>query len=298
MVRLLKLLSLATCLCVVKSQDVTEKQVVSSVMYAPVPTNRMALAHPLPAAEFIASNGEQKTVCHNFRTEFNKNSRGWIVENTMQDTYDVNQDGIQLNLLPPKQYVRLLDTRNLPYNQIGGRGPTLNATTYIRYGRISATMKTASGGGSVTAFILIADDGDEIDFEIVGGDFRSVQTNYFWGRDIEYTVNGAVHQIKGADLDKAFHRYTIDWSPEKIDWIIDDQIVRTKTRAETCDASGVCKFPSRPARVQVGLWDGSIESGTAAWSRGPIDWSLPHSISAYIKDIHVDCNPEYNQIVN
>lgn len=26
-------------------------------------------------------------------------------------------------------------------------------------------------------------------------------------------------------------------------------------------------------RIQFGLWDGSIESGTAQWSRGPIDVS-------------------------
>jgi hypothetical protein len=26
-------------------------------------------------------------------------------------------------------------------------------------------------------------------------------------------------------------------------------------------------------RIQFGLWDGSIESGTAEWSRGPIDVS-------------------------
>lgn len=27
------------------------------------------------------------------------------------------------------------------------------------------------------------------------------------------------------------------------------------------------------SRIQIGLWDGSIESGTAQWSRGPIDVS-------------------------
>lgn len=63
----------------------------------------------------------------------------------------------------------------MPYNLHGGRGPTLNATTYIRYGKISATIKSAGTGGSVTAFILMADGGDEIDFEFLGGDTSHVQ---------------------------------------------------------------------------------------------------------------------------
>lgn len=65
--------------------------------------------------------------------------------------------------------------KDLPYNEFGGRGPTLNATTYMKYGTVSATMRTAGVGGSVTAFILLADEGDEIDFEILGGEVKKVQ---------------------------------------------------------------------------------------------------------------------------
>ncbi|CAG8852026.1 21511_t:CDS:1, partial [Racocetra persica] len=35
---------------------------------------------------------------------------------------------------------------------------------------------------------------------------------------------------------------------------------------------GVCKFPSHPSYVQIGLWDASGADGTAQWSHGPIDW--------------------------
>lgn len=34
-----------------------------------------------------------------------------------------------------------------------------------------------------------------------------------------------------------------------------------------------CKLTQTFSRIQIGLWDGSIESGTAQWSRGPIDVS-------------------------
>lgn len=37
------------------------------------------------------------------------------------------------------------------------------------YGKFSATIKSAKVPGAVTAVILIADDGDEIDYEILAG---------------------------------------------------------------------------------------------------------------------------------
>ncbi|KAL9549101.1 hypothetical protein PS6_006251 [Mucor atramentarius] len=276
-----------------------DQAIVSSVMYAPVPTNRIAVnRHQLPPPEYIATSGEQKTVCKNYRTDFSKDTTGWQVENSMQDTYDINGNGLEFHLLHPSKYVRLHDQNYLPYNEIGGRGPTLNATSFMRYGRVTALMRSAGTGGAVTAFILMADGGDEIDFEFLGGDRDLVQSNYFWGQSKEYNVNGGIHKVEGGTIDTAFHKYTIDWKPDKIEWLVDDKVVRTRIKSETCDTNGVCKFPSQPARVQFGLWDGSIESGTAEWSRGPIDWSAPQSIQAFIKSVQIDCDPEYNQIVN
>lgn len=87
-------------------QSDIEAAIVSSVIYAPVPTpiNRMFMIPP----EYTASNDE-KVICHNYRTKFNSNLRGWQVENTMQDTYDISEVGIQLNLLPPHVYYRTFD---------------------------------------------------------------------------------------------------------------------------------------------------------------------------------------------
>lgn len=93
-----------------------EAAIVSSVIYAPVPTPRMLIAAEPP--EYTASN-DAKTVCHNYRTDFKSNLRGWQVENTMQDTYDINEVGVQLNLLPPHVYYRTFDKiSKLPYKYI------------------------------------------------------------------------------------------------------------------------------------------------------------------------------------
>jgi beta-glucanase (GH16 family) len=45
----------------------------------------------------------------------------------------------------------------------------------MRYGKLSARIRSAGTGGAVTAFILMADGGDEIDFEFLGGDVDHVQ---------------------------------------------------------------------------------------------------------------------------
>lgn len=51
---------------------------------------------------------------------------------------------------------------------------------YIWYGKISGKIKSSRGKGVVTAFILLSDTKDEIDFEFVGADLDNVQTNYYF----------------------------------------------------------------------------------------------------------------------
>lgn len=39
-------------------------------------------------------------------------------------------------------------------------------------------------------------------------------------------VFGEIEDVKGSDV-SAFHNYTIDWSEERIQWSVDDMVVRT-----------------------------------------------------------------------
>ena len=59
-------------------------------------------------------------------------------------------------------------------------GTLLTSTHYVWYGKISATMTTSRGQGVVTAFILMSDVKDEVDFEFVGDDVTSAQSNYYY----------------------------------------------------------------------------------------------------------------------
>jgi len=44
----------------------------------------------------------------------------------------------------------------------------------MKYGKFSATVKSAKVPGAVTAVILIADNGDEIDFELLAGPAQQI----------------------------------------------------------------------------------------------------------------------------
>ena len=59
-------------------------------------------------------------------------------------------------------------------------GTLLASTSYVWYGKVSAQMKSSRGQGVVSAFILLSDVKDEIDFEFVGKDLQSAESNYYF----------------------------------------------------------------------------------------------------------------------
>ena len=59
-------------------------------------------------------------------------------------------------------------------------GTLLASTTYIWYGKVTAKMKSSRGQGVVSAFILLSDNKDEIDFEFVGADLKTAQSNFYY----------------------------------------------------------------------------------------------------------------------
>lgn len=76
-----------------------------------------------------------------------------------------------------------------------------------------------------------ADEGDEMDIELLGGDRTHWQTNMFapspkdtqplWG------VFSSVEDVPRGGSVSEFHSYSIDWSPERIVWGVDGESVRT-----------------------------------------------------------------------
>ncbi|KAL2017265.1 hypothetical protein VTK56DRAFT_2377 [Thermocarpiscus australiensis] len=154
-------------------------------------------------------------------------------------------------------------------------GTVLATTRYMWYGNVKAKLKTSRGAGVVTAFILLSDVKDEIDYEFVGVDLNTAQTNYYF-QGIPNYDNSANISVSSDTYDN-FHEYEIQWTPDEIRWLVDGKLGRTKKRSETWNAtSNQWAFPQTPARVQISIWPGGLESnaqGTIDWAGGLIDWN-------------------------
>jgi beta-glucanase (GH16 family) len=153
-------------------------------------------------------------------------------------------------------------------------GTLLSSTVYMWYGNVKARIKTSRGAGVVTAFILFSDVKDEIDYEWVGVDLNTVQTNYYFQGITDYGNTG---NLTVDDSYNKFHDYEIQWTPDEIRWLVDGKVGRTKKRSETWNAtSQQWHFPQTPSRVQISIWPGGLETnakGTIDWAGGKVDWN-------------------------
>ncbi|CAO3592776.1 unnamed protein product [Absidia cylindrospora] len=221
--------------------------------------------------------------CTPFKGNFGKSS-SWSPQEKKPNLYEDAENGLKFNLIRPESYTTKYDKNEKSnYNTAVGTGPTFAYDADVQYGRLTASIKAPSVGGAVTALIFKSTDGDEIDFELIASP-DNTQTNYFWGKKVETGKNGKKHT---GSISDDYHTYTIDWSPESIKWYIDGKQVREQTKENT-KVNGQARYPTSPAQIQIGLWDGSKAAGTAAWAQGPIKWS-DKEISAYVKDIIVEC---------
>lgn len=150
---------------------------------------------------------------------------------------------------------------------------------YLFFGTVTATLEAASGNGIVSAFILQSDDLDEIDWEWLGGQTTTVQSNYFSKGNTTTFDRGGTHNV--ANPQSTFHStissperislthvaYSINWTPSEIEWIIDGSVVRTLEAASVGD-----QYPQTPMQVRIGTWCGGCAGepeGTIQWAGGP-----------------------------
>ncbi|CEJ85688.1 hypothetical protein VHEMI03844 [[Torrubiella] hemipterigena] len=183
-----------------------------------------------------------------------------------------------------------LDGTSTKYNDKGAvfsiekvsNAPTAATKNYIFFGRVDIEIQAAAGNGIVTSAVLQSDDLDEIDWEWVGGDSSHVQSNYFSKGDTTTYDRGGTHPVSNALT--SFHTYSVEWTKDAVNWIIDGTTVRTLTAA----AAGA-KFPQTPMQVKIGTWcAGGPDSppGTRDWAGGLTDFSKA-PFNAYYKSIKI-----------
>jgi len=153
-------------------------------------------------------------------------------------------------------------------------GTVLATSSYMWYGNVKATFKTSRGQGVVTAFILLSDVHDEIDYEFVGSELTTAQSNYYFQGITNYDNE---LNITLSDTFNNYHTYEVDWTPDSITWLVDGQVGRVKKRSDSWNAtSNQWAFPQTPARVQLSIWPGGLASngqGTIDWAGGLVDWN-------------------------
>ncbi|KAJ1936334.1 putative glycosidase CRH2, partial [Linderina macrospora] len=183
---------------------------------------------------------------------------------------------------------------SMKYNSANkaGFGATADASHTIKYGKVTARVKTASVAKGVVSSFIIRDDqsGDEIDFEWVGLSPNQVQTNYYFNDVLDYTK--MVPYDLGKDTSAEFHDYSINWTEDSIVWSVDGKAIRTVNKADTYNAtSKTYAFPSAESRIAFSIWDGgSGAQGTADWAGYPTPWNADTIYKMYVDSVTVQCN--------
>jgi len=168
-----------------------------------------------------------------------------------------------------------------------GDSPTLRTKFYFFFGRVEFVLKAASGKGIVSSMMLLSDDLDEIDWEFIGSDNRA--SSNFFGKGIEDYTFGEYHDMDVAPQDD-YHNYTTIWTEEKLEWYIDDALVRSLKKDEA-KVNDTDVYPQTPCRMSLGIWAGgdpSLNEWTRKWAGGDTDYDAgPYDMyvkSAYIED--------------
>jgi beta-glucanase (GH16 family) len=177
----------------------------------------------------------------------------------------------------------------------GTVGTLLASTFYVWYGKICAKMTTSQGKGVVTAFIMMSDVKDEIDFEFVGTDINNAQSNWYSQGVTDYT-NSKNLTVQPDTVGKV-HEYCIDWTPDELKWIVDGNTARSVKKSDTFNKTADrFEYPQTPSRIMLSLWPAGLPSnakGTIDWAGGEIDWNSKYMRNGYyyamVQEVTVEC---------
>ncbi|POS72474.1 extracellular cell wall glucanase Crf1 [Diaporthe helianthi] len=147
--------------------------------------------------------------------------------------------------------------------------PYIWTTGYFLYGHVDVMMQAAPGIAVISSAVLLLDTADEIDWEWSGNNYRQAKPNF--------------------EMTAGLHKYSIDWTAERLTWSIDGQLVRTLLRKD-CDNADH-QYPQTPSRFHLGVWvagdpDRQAE-GVRQWAGGNTDFTrLPYI--AYVRSVDIE----------
>lgn len=262
--------------------------------------------HAVAPKKSTSSSSSSKPTCRSYTETFKKakivedfnyngnpSSADFINLSGSKSLYAIGSKGLEMILKAPKN-----PDPQKGYNKNAGSGMTFNATHLMHYGSITYELQAIPVGGIVTAAILLAPGGDEMDVEIIGSDMKNYQSNMFYHGIPEYGVYSAKNPVKSS-VGTGFHKYKMEWTPEAVTWSVDGKVSHVLQKNATKEKDGKYHFPSEPAYPQFGVWDSSFSAGTTAWAGGPVNWKkTPSTLKGYMKSITFDCDPKYNKVIH
>lgn len=225
-------------------------------------------------------------ICKSINTTFDDASNVLSMSSYLGDAEDA--DWIYSGYLEDYNGAKLLAMPNQT------DGTVVSSTRYVWYGRVGAEFKTSRGGGVVSAFILFSNAQDEIDWEFVGSNLTYGESNFYFQGELNYTNMIAIEE---SDTFENYHLYEVDWTEDRIEWLLDDEVVRTLKKEDTWnETEQIYKYPQTPARVQFSIWPAGDSGavGTIEWSGGAVDWGSTDMeeygyFFATLKSVSIEC---------
>lgn len=131
----------------------------------------------------------------------------------------------------------------------------LSSREQFLFGRFEASIQASNVPGVITGFFLHRNSPrQEIDIEIAGNRPDRLMVNVFYnpgadGANFDYGYRGSPSYVElGFDASKGLHRYTIEWSPCEIRWLVDGKLVHTRF------VWNPTPIPHLPMALHVNLW--------------------------------------------
>lgn len=159
------------------------------------------------------------------------------------DAIDYGADGVTITLNGS-------EAEDRPY-----RSGALSSARRFLHGRFEIEMRAARGSGLVTGFFLHRSaPRQEIDIEITGNEPRRMLLNVYFNpgsenTDLNYGYRGSPCAIDlDFDASADFHRYAIEWFPDRLRWFVDDILVHDRGSWEPTPV------PHLPMTLHANLW--------------------------------------------
>jgi GR25 family glycosyltransferase involved in LPS biosynthesis len=152
------------------------------------------------------------------------------------------------------------------------RSGALSSAHRFLHGRFEIEMRAAQGVGLVTGFFLHRSaPRQEIDIEITGNEPRRMLLNVYFnpgdeGTELDYGYRGSPCAIDlGFDASADYHRYAIEWLPDRIRWFVDDVLMHDRGGWDPTP------IPHLPMTLHANLWSPrSVELAGGADVRLPL----------------------------